>query len=349
LHEQGIDGTGQTIAILSLSPFPPNGKETADDVSTFRGKFAPKGPDPVDVKVSGGGSVKDLSEDDLDIDVVSAIAPGAQIVNYEAPSTASGVVDLFNRVVSDGRVGIASFSWGACDVGLPSSYRKAVTSALKLAALRGITVFVASGDSGSYDCQRSDFADHRLSVDFPASSPQAVAVGGTLLSVDTDGSYASEAGWEAPLSNAGGGGGVNRLDGAPSWQAAAGVGGGHRGMPDVSASASPDSGWVTRDNGNWDTAGGTSAATPFWAASMLLAEEYAKKQGIKRRCFLAPILYRLAATHGSAFHDVRTGGNRYYDAGPGWDYATGLGSPDVWNLARALTTYLRGHPCPAAS
>ena len=67
----GIDGTGQTIAILSLSPFPPNGKETADDVSTFRGKFAPKGPDPVDVKVYGGGSVNDLSEDDLDIDVVS--------------------------------------------------------------------------------------------------------------------------------------------------------------------------------------------------------------------------------------------------------------------------------------
>ena len=251
------------------------------------------------MKVSGGGSVEDLSEDDLDIDVVSAIAPGAQIVNYEAPSTASGVVDLFNRVVSDGRVGIASFSWGACDVGLPSSYRTAVTSALKLAALRGITVFVASGDSGSYDCQRSDFADHRLSVDFPASSPQAVAVGGTLLSVNTDGSYAGEAGWEAPLSNAGGGGGVNRLDAAPSWQTAAGVAGGHRGVPDVSASASPDSGWVTRDYGNWDTAGGTSAATPFWAASMLLAEQYAKKQGIKRRCFLAPILYRLAATHGS--------------------------------------------------
>ncbi len=69
------------------------------------------------MKVSGGGSVDDYSEDDLDIDVVSAIAPGAQIVNYEAPSTASGVVDLFNRLVSDGRAGIASFSWGACDVG----------------------------------------------------------------------------------------------------------------------------------------------------------------------------------------------------------------------------------------
>src|SRR5262249_49846647 len=112
LHRQGIDGNGQTIAILSLSPFPPNGKETADDVSTFRQKFAPKGPSPVDVKVDGGGSVNDFSEDDLDLDVISAIAPGAQIVNYEAPASASGVVDMFNRVVSDRRVGIASFSWG---------------------------------------------------------------------------------------------------------------------------------------------------------------------------------------------------------------------------------------------
>jgi kumamolisin len=123
------------------------------------------------------------------------------------------------------------------------------------------------------------------------------------------------------------------------------VRGGHRGVPDVSAAADPDSGWLTRDYGNWDAAGGTSAATPFWAASMLLAHQYAGKQGVTRRCFLAPILYRLAAAHPSDFHDVRAGGNRYYDAGPGWDYATGLGSPDVWNLSRDLTAYLRSHPC----
>jgi kumamolisin len=347
LRKAGIDGTGQTVAILSLSPFPANDSHTSSDVSTFRDKFAPNGPSPVDVEVDGGGTVKDLSEDDLDIDVVSAIAPGAQIVNYEAPPTAAGVVDMFQRLVADGKAAVASFSWGICDAGLPSAYRSGVSSALKLAALRGITVFVASGDSGSYDCQRSDFADHRLTVDFPASSPQAVAVGGTLLSVSVDGSYAGESGWEQPLSYAGGGGGVNPNDPAPSWQVAAGVRGGHRGVPDVSAAASPDSGWVTRDYGNWDAAGGTSAAAPFWAASMLLAHQFAQQQGVTRRCFLAPILYRLATTHQRypALHDVKIGGNRYYDAGPGWDYATGLGSPDVWNLTRDLTAYLRSHPC----
>ena len=118
--------------------------------------------------MSGGGSVDDVSEDLLDLDVISAIAPGAQIVNYEAPSTAGGVVDMFERLVSDGRAKLASFSWGICDVGLPPGYRSGVISALKLAVARGITVFVASGDSGSYDCQRADFANHRLTVDFPA-------------------------------------------------------------------------------------------------------------------------------------------------------------------------------------
>ncbi|HEY4346581.1 MAG TPA: hypothetical protein VGM80_03255, partial [Gaiellaceae bacterium] len=86
---------------------------------------------------------------------------------------------------------------------------------------------------------------------------------------------------------------------------------------------------------------------PFWAASMLLAEQYAAKHGVKKTCFLAPILYKLAYTKQPypAFHDVTHGGNRHYDAGRGWDYATGLGSPDVYNLTRDLTAYIRAHGC----
>jgi kumamolisin len=116
----------------------------------------------------------------------------------------------------------------------------------------------------------------------------------------------------------------------------------------VAAAASPESGWLVRDGGSWSTVGGTSAAAPFWAASMLLAQQYARQQGVTRHCFLAPILYRLAATKQPypPFHDVQRGGNRFYDAKPGWDYATGLGSPDVWNLARDLAAYLRNHSCP---
>ena len=351
LQKQGVDGSGESIAIVSLEPFPPNESKTRSDVSTFRSHFDSGGPDPADVKVDGGGTVSDLSEDDLDLDVVSAIAPGAQILNYEAPETAQGEVDVFSKIVADGKVGIATFSWGLCDSRLPGDFRQAVERALQLAVARGITVFVASGDSGSYDCQRQDFSDHRLSVDFPSDLPQVVSVGGTLLSLASDGSYFSESGWENPLSDGGGGGGINPNDPAPSWQRAAHLpGGGSRVVPDVSASASPASGWLVRDYGNWDSFGGTSAASPFWASSMLLAEQYAQKHGVTRRCFLAPILYRLATAHEPypAFHDVRTGGNRFYSAGPGWDFATGFGSPDVYNLARDLTQYLRTHPCGPA-
>ena len=95
----------------------------------------------------------------------------------------------------------------------------------------------------------------------------------------------------------------------------------------------------------------SSAAAPFWAASMLVAQQYLRQQGISKRCFLAPILYRLGTTKQPfpPFHDVVLGGNRYYDAKPGWDYATGLGSPDLWNLTRDLAAYLRTHPCAPAS
>ncbi|HEX4323199.1 MAG TPA: S53 family peptidase [Gaiellaceae bacterium] len=352
LRKAGIDGTGEAIAVVSLEPFPPNVSETSSDVSTFRAQFGAKGPSPEDVKVDGGGTVSDLSEDDLDLDVVSAIAPGAQIINYEAPETAAGEVDVFNRIVADGKVGIVTFSWGLCDFSLPSGFRHAVQRSLQLAVARGITVFVSSGDSGSYDCQRQSFSNHSLSVDFPSDLPQVVSVGGTLLSVGTDGSYFAESGWENPLSDAGGGGGIDTRDAAPSWQRAAHLpGGGHRVLPDVAASASPASGWIVRDYGNWDSFGGTSASSPFWASSMLLAEQYARKHGVNRRCFLAPILYRLATTPQPypAFHDVRTGGNRFYSAKKGWDFATGFGSPDVYNLTRDLTAYLRSHPCGPGS
>ena len=351
LLQQGITGRGQTIAIVSLEPFPPNVSQTSSDVKTFRSQFGIDGPTPVDVKVDGGGKSTDETEDDLDLDVTSAIAPGAQIVNYEAPETASGLVDVFNRVLADGKANIAAFSWGLCDSGLSASFRQSVENVLRLADRRGVTIFVASGDSGAYDCQRDSFSNHELSVDFPSDAPQVVSVGGTLLAVQSNGSYGYETGWENPLTDGGGGGGTNTHDPAPSWQTAVHIGDGHRALPDVSASASPSSGWLVRDYGNWDSIGGTSAAAPFWAASMLLAEQYTAVQGVKTTCFLAPLLYHLALTAQPypAFHDVTLGGNRHFNANPGWDYATGLGSPDVWNLARDLAAYLRKNSCGPAS
>jgi kumamolisin len=304
------------------------------------------------VSVDGGATDNSgADENNLDLEVIRDVAPAAQIVMYELPSTTGAYADAVNRIDANHQTNIISSSWGeGCEAGLDPAERAATDSALRAAVATGVTMFVASGDSGAYDCQRSNLSDHRLSVDWPAASGSAVAVGGTRLSVAGNGSYLSETGWEDQLSDAGGGGGFSITDPRPAWQTGPGVlsglSNGQRQVPDVSADADPSTGWSVYSQGQAGEAGGTSAATPFWAASVLLIEQYAASQGVPRLGFIDPLLYTLASSPQpfAPFHDVTVGGNRYYQAGPGWDPATGLGSPDVFNLARDVVAYLRAHP-----
>jgi subtilase family serine protease len=343
LHSAGFLGQGMRIAIVSFSDY------DHSDPSAFDRRYGLGGPDPQVIPVDGGaGSDAGADEANLDVDVVKMIAPDAQILFYEAPASASSYPDVINRIVADHQVSIISSSWGSCERETEPSVISANDQALKAATAAGISMFVASGDSGAYDCQRSDLADHRLTVDSPAASAYAVAVGGTRLNVSPAGAYESETGWDDPLSAAGGGGGYTTRDARPSWQSGPGVNTSvdKRGVPDVSADADQSTGWSTYDAGHWGEAGGTSAATPFWAASMLLIQQYANSHHAGRIGFVDPILYALAQG-GQAyppFHDVTAGSNRYYAAHAGWDPATGLGSPNVYNLARDMVTYLQHHP-----
>ena len=217
----------------------------------------------------------------------------------------------------------------------------------------GRTIFVSSGDSGAFSCLHTenelDPDEHRPTVDWPASSPSVVAVGGTRLSLREDGSYYSENGWEDTLSSDGSGGGVSPLHPRPTWQLESVLPGPrrYRHVPDVAGPADCDSAffivypeWV---DGAWAQKKGpygcgTSAAAPFWAGVTALVAQYARANGIDRIGFLGAPLYALASmgTGGSPLMDVRTGGNLQSNAGPGWDYATGLGTPHAWNLARAI-------------
>ena len=343
LHSAGFLGQGMKIAIISFSDY------DHSDPSVFDRRYGLSGPAPQVIDVDGGAdSDAGADEANLDIDVVKMIAPAAQILFYEAPGSASSYPDLINRIVADHQVSIISSSWGSCERGTDSSVISANEQALKAATAAGISMFVASGDSGAYDCQRSDLADHRLTVDSPAGSAYAVAVGGTRLNVSPAGAYESESGWDDPLSNAGGGGGYTKLDARPGWQSGLGVNPSvdKRGVPDVSADANQSTGWSTYNAGNWGEAGGTSAATPFWAASMLLIQQYANSHHAGRIGFVNPILYAIAqgGQPYPPFHDVTAGSNRYYAAHAGWDPATGLGSPNVDNLARDMVAYLQRHP-----
>jgi subtilase family serine protease len=353
------DGHGQSIAVLSIDRY---SQAHLDAFShTFQFASAPK----VRPVVVGPADFSDSKEADLDLEVIRSIAPKAQILDYQLGF--AELPDAINRVVQQGKVSIVSASFGACDAttldqrfgahALDSGFREDVENALLAAAARGVSFFVSSGDAGAYECQRSHAADSNLTVSFPADAPYAVAVGGTVLSVGNDGSYQGETAWGDLLSNEGGGGGVDPYDPQPSWQrgrTVVGVSSGLRQVPDVSAAAGGGSPWWVFDGAGtkgWDKVWGTSASAPFWAASMLLVQQYMEQHHAGPVCFASPLLYAISSLGWKypPFHDVISGTNRHYLAGPGWDLATGLGSPDVYNLATAAVAYRAKHPLPSGN
>jgi kumamolisin len=210
----------------------------------------------------------------------------------------------------------------------------------------GINHFVASGDWGAYTCWNQNKADHRPSVDIPSCTPYTIAVGGTYLSVREDGTYFEETGWEDFLTVGGTGGGLSPADPRPPWQVGPGVeneySNGNRQCPDVAAAGDGDTGYRVFFQGVPITVGGTSASAPFWAGATALIQQYVEEQGRGPLGYLNPILYRLADREetDAYFNDVVRGGNLLHNATPGWDYATGIGSPKVDALARAIADEL---------
>jgi kumamolisin len=205
--------------------------------------------------------------------------------------------------------------------------------AFQAAAAIGVTVTVASGDNGSTDGV-NDGLNH---VDFPASSPNVLACGGTQLQA-SGGAITSEVVWNEQANQEGAtGGGVSDVFPLPSYQSAAGVpasanpgGNVGRGVPDVAGDADPTTGYVTRVDGQPDVIGGTSAVAPLWAGLIALVNQsLGKPVG-----FVNPLLYQ--ATAGSPTNDITSGNNGAYPAGAGWDACTGLGSPIGTGVAAAL-------------
>jgi kumamolisin len=207
----------------------------------------------------------------------------------------------------------------------------ALDDACQSAAALGITITVAAGDDGSSD----GVTDGQNHVDFPASSPHVLACGGTKL-IGSGSAITSEVVWNETASKEGAtGGGVSNVFPLPTWQAnsnvpAATVAGGGRGVPDVAGDADPVTGYTVRVDGQTSVIGGTSAVAPLWAG--LIALNNAKNSTTAG--FLQPTLY--AAKAKSAFHDITSGNNGAFSAGPGWDACTGLGSPIGTTLIAVL-------------
>jgi kumamolisin len=334
------DGSGQCIGIIELG----GGFVTAD-LQQYFGQLDLPTPSVTAVSVDGGMNQPDGNpggadgEVMLDIEVAGAVAPGAKIVVYFAPNTDRGFLDAITTAVHDSvnQPSVISISWGNPELRWTDQAIQAMDQAFQAAAAMGVTVCAAAGDAGSSDQHASDpdFDGHDH-VDFPASDPYVLACGGTRLET-SGGAIEQETVWNDGPESATGGGISDKFD-LPAYQNGANVPpsanpGGRvgRGVPDVAGDASPVTGYLVRVDGVNTVIGGTSAVAPLWAGLIaLLNQALGRNVG-----FLQPALYPLNGT--GAFHDITSGTNGDYAAGPGWDPCTGLGSPDGSAILQALS------------
>jgi kumamolisin len=330
----GFTGAGETVGIVELA----GGFQTSD-LTTYFGQLGLATPAVTAVSVDGGqnqpGEDTDAdAEVMLDIEVVGAVANGVSIVVYFAPNTDQGFVDAISTAVHDTihKPSVVSVSWGQSEDSWTAQARTQMEQILTEGAALGVTVTVAAGDNGSTD----SVTDGQQHVDFPASAPHALACGGTTLEASGT-TISSEVVWNDPGDGATGGG-VSRQFALPSYQSNARVpdnvdtGAPGRGVPDVAGDADPNTGYAIRVDGTDETIGGTSAVAPLWAGLIAcLNQRLGSPVG-----FMQPRLYPLLGTDG--FHDITSGNNGAYSAGPGWDACTGLGSPDGAALASELAS-----------
>jgi len=346
LHQASIQGSGQTVAVFELDGF------QQSDITTYAKNNNLGTPNVTTQLVDGATTAAGAGaiEVELDIEVVDAMAPQAAQIVYIGLNTTQGVNDTYNKIVTDNKTQVMTTSWGECETQSGNSELQALDNIFKQGSAQGMTMFAASGDSGAYDCN-----DTNLAVDSPAGDPYITGVGGTNLQT-SNGTYGSESVWSDPTDTqrspegSGGGGGISSLFKQPTWQTGPGVSNqysnGNREVPDVSADADPQTGYniyCTVTAAGCPTTGsvvvgGTSAAAPLWAGSLALINGYLQKQGKDRAGFASPLFYSLASSKQqyAPFHDVTSGNNLYYPATAGYDEASGLGSPDIYNIARDL-------------
>ena len=325
------DGSGQTVAIIELG----GGYRPADLNTYFTQVLGlSKAPTVTSVSVDHarnrptGNPNGDDGEVMLDIEVVGGVAPGAKIVVYFAPNTDRGFLDAITTAIHDTRhkPSVISISWGGPEKLWTAQAMQSFDQAFQVAATLGINVCVASGDSGSGD----GVNDGQPHADFPASSPNVIACGGTHLTAKGK-KITSEVVWNDGGSGGATGGGFSTQFPAPAYQSALA----HptfsgRGVPDVAGDASPQTGYVVRVDGQTSVIGGTSAVAPLWAGLIArLNQQLGRPVG-----FLNPFLYSQASLGG--VHDITQGNNGAFKAAPGWDPCTGLGSPDGAQILRLL-------------
>jgi hypothetical protein len=361
LNNLSLDGTGQTIAIvdayddpsiyLALDTFDsqfgitssgPSLYEQYGPASTFLTVLNQQGQatslpatDPV-----GAGTANWEMEEVLDVEWLHAIAPGAQIMLVEANS--QSLSDLMGSVVtaaSQPAVSVVSMSWGFAEGQAVFAQDEALydQDLTTPAGHQGVTFVASTGDYGTAD------------PEYPAFSPNVVAVGGTSLYLNANGSYQSETGFGYNVGGTGtfigSGGGISLYEPEPAYQQSV-QSTGYRTTPDVALVADPNTGAWIADPYNlpgsdpWAIVGGTSLSARCWAGLITLADQARAQAGAPTLGTAGPTetqeaLYNLPV---SDFHDITSGSNGY-SAGTGYDLVTGLGTPVANLLVPDLAAY----------
>jgi subtilase family serine protease len=352
LYAKGWTGKGTTIVLPEFASFSQSDVQFYLNCEGYRGQLKV-------VNVDNTPPKEEDIEADLDIEMAAGLAPDANIVVYQTDSGSNynnfwqKFQDIFNKISDDysshSQPVMVSVSWGDTEGFLTYNMLKSIDSTLEtLTTVEHVNVFAASGDCGAYDSR--DYPN-TLNVGFPSSDPYVVGVGGTFLYVDDQGNRTREVAWDEDpakhptCDNAwGSGGGLSSVFPRPAWQQGyAGIqnkySNGYRQIPDISASAYYDSVYV---GGQWYYSGGTSAAAPIWSAGYALVE-----QGLVSTTgyYVAGpgILYTLARQYASdkPFYDVQKGNNLYYPATAGWDFATGLGTPNMHGIYKGLVQFVQ--------
>ena len=353
LYHLGFDGTGVPIGVFEQSDY------KVADVQHFRAVNHLSAATISNVYVNTTASAMTTTgavEDNLDLDAISGVAPGSILTVYEGPTDPVGggfsnFTDIWQQMINDNTTRVLATAWGDCEPHFTSAELTTLDNIFKQGAAQGQTVFAASGDEGPYDCQ---FTDKTISVDYPASDPYVVGVGGTSLYLNSDSTYHNETAWSCPYCNLpparpyglATGGGYSSFFDRPAYQQGRGVNlSARRQVPDVAADADGATGfsvYCTSANAGcsgWFYEGGTSGSAPLWAGMAALIDQHLARLGVPGYIINNPMLYTLfkGPTPAPSFHDITSGNNLLYKAGAGYDLATGVGTPDVWNIARNAT------------
>jgi len=345
---QGITGAGRTIVIIDAFQSPTIRQDLAlfDQVwgypdPTFN-IIAPDGLTPFDP--NDGNMFGWSAEISLDVQWAHAIAPGATIDLVLAKSNQDADILSVTKYAVDHNLGdVISQSFGEAEACMDPKLLQKQHRLFHQAVAKGITLFASAGDSGA--AQPSCDGNSAIkAASTPASDPNVTGVGGTNLVADaTSGAYHSESVWNDEFGS--GGGGFSTVFRRPGFQAEALKHTTQRGVPDVTYNGDVRGGVIAAFGvpfgvGAFFIFGGTSAGSPQWAGIVALAVQ----KGHHRLGAINAALYEIGGSeeeYGRAFHDITVGNNSFagtagFPAGPGWDAASGLGSPKVANLIGLL-------------